>query len=437
MLRVAPLAVLLSVALPPSAAPLAAQGLHLPLSADSAVRLEFGGQLRLRAEGWNDFAFGAGAADDAFALSRLLYHGELRVRSALAVFVEIKSSLATNRTLPGGRRAIDEDVLDVQQLYADVGTGLGDWRLSARAGRADLAFGRERLVSPLDWVNTRRTFQGASASLAGPTLTVQAFWARPVQVRQRQPNIADSTRQIFGVYATRTWPGPRLTADAYWLRSEARSASYNGTSGYERRHTVGYRLARRAPAMGGFDADVEVAAQFGSVGAENISALLAGAQAGWTLEGAMAPRVYLGVDFGGGDRAAGGDVRTASQLYPLGHAYLGFVDVHGRQNILDLSAGASLKATRRLSLMLDVHHFRRVTTADGLYGVDGSLARGPGSSVARNVGTEVDLTARHPFLGQRLWLQGGVSRYLPGGFIRDTGPSRAISWGYLQAALSL
>ncbi len=418
------------------AAPAMGQGISLPLSADSSTRLALGGQLRLRAEGWNNFAFGPGASDDAFGLSRLLYHADLRVRNTLTVFAEVKSSLATNRTLPGGRRAIDEDVLDVQQLYADIATDVGAWRLSARAGRADLLFGRERLVSPLDWVNTRRTFQGASATLTGSAFTVSAFWARPVQVRRRQANIADSTRQIYGLYATRAWPASRMSADVYWLRNETRAAAFNGTTGYERRHTVGARVARRAPAAGGFDADVEIATQFGNVGQENISAVLAGAQAGWTFEGSRAPRLYLGFDFGGGDKAQGGDVRTANQLYPLGHAYLGFMDVHGRQNVVDVSAGGSVKLTGRLALMLDVHNFRRVTTADGFYGADGAQARGPGTS-SKGIGTELDLTARYPLMGQRLWLQGGFSRYLPGQFIKDTGASQAITWGYMQASLAL
>ena len=50
---------------------------------------------------------------------------------------------------------------------------------------------------------------------------------------------------------------------------------------------------------------------------------------------------------GSGDDEPGGDVETFNQLFPLGHAYFGYIDLIGRQNALDLHF--DLKVAPRLS----------------------------------------------------------------------------------------
>src|SRR6185369_9073729 len=96
--------------------------------------------------------------------------------------------------------------------------------------------GRERLVSPLDWSNTRRVFQGLQARAAARGAEVTAFWVRPVTIRRRLPNVADTMKQLYG--AQLAWRRPGKVAEAYWLRFQSGSASFNGTAGIERRHTI-------------------------------------------------------------------------------------------------------------------------------------------------------------------------------------------------------
>jgi hypothetical protein len=145
----------------------------------------------------------------------------------------------------------------------------------------------------------------------------------------------------------------------------------------------------------------------------------------------------VGFDYGSGDDEPGGDVETFSHLYPLGHAYLGYADVHGRQNVMDVSAGFSGRAGA-YTLMVDVHNFWLASGDDYLYGTDGAAvtSRDPLITDAMMVGTEVDLTARRPFLSNRLVVQAGYSRYFTDEFLAATGPSNGLHWGYLQATWS-
>lgn len=396
--------------------------------------LAFGASARLRGEGWSNFAFGAPASppagvayDQAYGLLRVMAHARLDVAERFTLFLQAKSALTTGRELPGGDRPVDEDQLDVQQAWAQVRLPVGGWRFALSAGREDLAFGRERLVGPLDWVNSRRTFQGASLIASGAAGTARLFWARPVQVRQETWNIADSTRTLFGLYLSRE--RARYGIDAYWLGAHTDIARFNSTTAADRRSTIGARAySRGAARRGGFDVEVEAAYQFGEFGTSDVAALMVGSQAGWRPT--VASRIYIGADYGSGDDSTAGKLGTFHQLYPTGHAFLGFADVHGRQNTLDLSAGGSV-VVRKATVLVDVHHFTRASARDALYGVDGSQSRAAGNGLSTNVGTELDLTLRYP-LRPDLPFAAGYSLYLPGTFLEQSGTSETLHFGYVQ-----
>lgn len=413
-----------------------AQGVRARAPGDTSTWAGLSGQWRLRGESWSGFGAGAPAGttvDGGFGLSRVLLRGEGRLRGRLGLVAELKSSLVTNRVLPGGRRLADEDVFDLQQLYGEATVVRPVGRALLRVGRFDLSLGRERLVSPLDWTNTRRAFQGAAFTFARRSFELRLLAVRPIQIRRRQPNIADTTRQLYGAQLAHALPPGRL--ELYWLRNENGSAGFNGTAGYERRHTIGARFTR-AGAPRQPDADVEVAMQRGSVGGSPVRAWMLGSQVGWTFASRAAPRVYAGLDAASGDRAAGGSVETFNQLFPLGHAFLGYIDLHGRENIVDLNAGGSVRALYGMLVQLDVHDFTRNSSADALYAADGSVARAPGTGLPGHVGTELDLTLKRSVDGGTLLFQAGASHYFAGSFLRAAGSSRNITWVYAQTTVS-
>ena len=123
--------------------------------------------------------------------------------------------------------------------------------------------------------------------------------------------------------------------DLYFLGYGNRAATvmFNGTTGPENRYTVGGRLWGDIGETS-LDYDFEGAYQFGSVGPGNVSAYMLGTSLGYTFtKSSWRPRFWVGYEMGSGDRDTGGDVNTFNQLYPLGHAYFGYIDIVGRQNV--------------------------------------------------------------------------------------------------------
>ena len=408
---------------------------YIPLSNDEQVWVSFGGSARARLESWRDFNFGAppqAKHDDTYLLTRLLFHADLHVGEHIRVFMEGKSALSTDRELVGGKRTLDVDTLDLQNGFLDLLIPIddADSMLTLRAGRQELLFGRQRLVSPLDWANTRRTFDGVSGIFQTGDWTLTGFWTQAVPVRKYSFNEPDRQTQFFGLYAAGKLYDTSLALDLYYLgllRDD--DVNFNGTVGHERRHTLGSRIGGKL-GTSGFDFDLEGAYQFGDVGPGDIDAFMVAAQLGYTFADiAGTPRVFVGFDYASGDHQPGGDVQTFNQLFPLGHAYFGYIDAIGRQNIIDLSTGLTFKPFERLTFDLHGHFFWRADSDDALYNAGGASVRPGSAGNARYIGAELDLLLRYQ-LNTYTEVQFGYSHFFTGRFIEQSGPAKDVDFLY-------
>ncbi len=409
---------------------------HIHLSDEGDVWASFGGEFRLRAESWHSFGFlDADGRDDTFLLGRALLHADVHFGESVRFFVEGESALATDRDLPGGRRTLDIDTLDLQNAFADlVFTFDADTTLTARVGRQELMFGKQRLVSPLPWSNSQRSWDAARAIVTADRWRIDAWVSRFAAVDKYEFNDWDLGPDFHGVYATTTLGGKHpLTLDGYWLYLDDDIATFAGVTDDEQRHTVGARLGGPISDTG-FDVDVEFSYQFGELGSADIRAWMAAAELGYTFStSTLKPRLHLGFDYASGDDDPGdGDINTFNQLFPLGHAYFGQMDVVGRQNIIDASGGLSLRPTSTVTVRASAHFFWRASEDDALFNAGGAVVRPAGASDAREVGQEIDFRVAWK-ADRHMTIEAGYSHFFAGDFIEDTGPDDDIDWFYLQA----
>jgi hypothetical protein len=410
---------------------------YVPLNADGDIWVSFGGQLRGRIEAWNHFNFGAPEMvddSDVFLLTRFLFHGDLHLGEYVRLFAQGKSSSSTGRDLVGGRRITDADELDLQNGFVDINLSLfHTGRFTLRVGRQEMIFGKQRLVGPLDWANTRRTFDGASGIFGLKDWKITGFWTQPVVVLRYDFNEKDSNTDFFGIYANNKALLARVGVDLYWLGLRKDFAVFNRTAGPESRHTLGSRIYGKISDTG-IDCEFEGAYQFGEVGEADIRAFMVTWDVGYSFRSPhYAPRIYLGFDYASGDNRAGDNkVGTFNQLFPTGHAYLGYIDTVGRQNIIDLRTGGAFKPHEKLAAALELHYFWRADSSDALYNAGGAVVRPGAAGSSRKIGAEIDLTFKYQFDRHTL-IQSGYSRFFAGDFIKESGPSEDIDFGYLLA----
>lgn len=407
---------------------------HLDLSADGSVWVSFGARAEARLESWNNFAFGApSGSDDEFILSRAFVHGDLHLGDAVRLFVEGKTAQSTSRDLPGGRRPLDMDTVDLQQAFLDVSLPLAGGRLTLRPGRQMFSFGAQRLISPLPWGNTLRTWDGVTARWVGDGWAVHGLATAFAPVDKTEFNSVDRDTTLYGLYATRAPKDGGRGLDLYLIGNERSQVTVNGTSGDERRTTAGFRSW--GPLEGPWDLEVEAAHQSGKVGDGDVSAWMLAAELGnrqVVLPGAS--RSWLGLDLASGDSSPGGDVGTFHQLFPLGHAYLGYADFVGRQNIFDLSAGSTWPVAEGVTLDLDLHHFRVLDTDDALYAASGAPIRT--GLTHKNVGSEVDVLANWA-IQRGVKSYAGYSHFFAGSALESSGPGKDVDFVYLGLSYTL
>ncbi len=411
---------------------------HIKLNDDGSFWLGMGGSLRLRAESWESFGFSAApTADDSFGLARLQLHTDWNFGENFRIFVEGESAVATDRDLPGGRRGLDVDELDLQNAFADIIVPFGDddGKITFRLGRQGLLFGKQRLVSSFPWANSQRSWDGGRAIFEVNGWRVDAFYTRYTPVDKYEFNDWLAGPDFWGVYATGKIGGDHnIGVDLYYLGVETDGAvTFNGTTGIEERHTVGGRLFGKF-GDSGFTYDAEGAYQFGDVGTADINAFMIATQLAYAFsDSEWKPKVYVGFDYSSGDDAAGdSDVKTFNQLFPLGHAYNGYMDFIGRQNITDISAGVSFKPHKKVLIKADFHNFTRSESADSVYNAGGGVLRPTAPGASDDVGQEIDLTVKY-VVDRHLTLQGGYSRFLAGDYFADTGTSEDVDFYYFQA----
>jgi hypothetical protein len=416
---------------------------YIPLHEDGDWYLSFGAQARYRYEFFDNFNFGAPGQQDGngYHLGRLLGHVDAHFGPNVRGFVQLIAAGETGRD-PGERLGLDENDFDFHQAFVDVTIPLADRSLTVRAGRQNLLYGAQRLISPLDWTNTRRTFDGAKASLAlSKTHTLDAFLVNPVVVDEG-PIDHSNDDDFAGVYDTIALPdvlsGAATQVELYGLYLDRRSATFAQGTGEEQRYTVGGRFSTNPKP---WDFDVEAAYQFGDfdggIKGGDISAWMFASEAGYTFgDQLLTPRVYLGFDVASGDDdPTDGRLETFNQLFPLGHAYFGYIDVIGRQNVIDLHPGFELtlakeqRHLKKLSLRTDYHLFWRYSDADAIYGVGSGIQRPDAASGATYIGSELDLLLSWQ-IDRHKAAYVGYSHFFAGDFIDETGPDEDIDFFY-------
>lgn len=202
--------------------------------------------------------------------------------------------------------------------------------------------------------------------------------------------------------------------------------------------------------FGALDYTFEAAGQFGGIGRGaarlDHQAFAITGTTGYTFKETFgSPRLWIGYDFGSGDRNSTDTKNTTFDLLFGGnHRLYGLMDLFGLRNMHIPRAGVAAKPTKDLNINVDWLGFWMAETADFLYPESGGGRAGNG--YGRNptfdayVGHEIDLNAswRVTSWGQ---VQGGYAHCFAGDHIRQSaanGGRRAkdADWVYLQLVVS-
>ncbi|MDE2509388.1 MAG: alginate export family protein [Planctomycetota bacterium] len=403
---------------------------RIPLAPNGRVKVDFGGEYRLRLADYSNQRLN-GVSND-LTLNRFMAYSDLWVDDTFRIFFQgIDAQSAPQKNEP-------PLLIDINRW--DLLDGFGEIKFykhekdyaSFRFGREEMNFGNQRFVSNLDWVNTRRTFDDVARLLyRSGDWDFDAFWSRPNQIRPLLPDRPIYGQSFMGLYSV--YKGFKYqTIDTYFLDLVDTAHVVTGRFGTLGGYTIPTIGARWSGDYKGWLWETEDAYQFGKQADMNRSAWSVTTGAGRRRSDWWAtPELWFYFDYASGTKHPGsGTYSTFNQLFPLAHKYFGFLDLIGRQNIIDLNSVLVLKPTSRIRLLAWYHHFMLDSATDALYNAQGLPSRiDPTGRSGRNVGDEIDFIL-DLVLSPHNDFQLGYSTFSPGGFIEHTGVGSGASFFY-------
>jgi len=358
---------------------------YIPLSQTGNVYLSLGGEVREELdyavnEDWGE----TGVGSDVFLLQRYHIHADLHLGNRVRVFGQLRSGLENGRK--NGPRGIDEDQLNVQNLFVDFMPYKQLGRtLTLRVGRQEIRYGSGRLIDVRDGPNLRLYFDGVKVAYASPNLNVDAFVMADAKVNTGLfDNTSNRKANLWGIYSSYIFPKSG-NLDLYYLGINRVNARFDEGVANESRHTFGARFWRYG---GGFVYNFEAGYQLGEFGLGKISALGISSEIGYMFEHMEgSPTVKLRSDYISGDKTKGdGKLGTFNALYPNG-GYFGMNPQVGPANLMSIHPNFTWNAGKKVTLTSEVVFNWRHSTEDGIYGPNGSFKISSSDSRKRYIGT--------------------------------------------------
>ncbi len=432
--------------------------------------LKMGFEIRHRFEGRQNNDGNRQNRGTDFTLQRTRIYLDADVNKNVRGFVKLQDS----RTWGAEQNTVGNLArVDLLEGYAEL-RNLGDLNslltnVEVRAGRWQQWYGNHRWFGTLNWANQSRSYDGLRVRYDNKKNAWVDLWGYQIQERDTGGASGDigngsrisgsgganvggvgtslsgdtsTTDEIFWGFYSGIKVAEGLTVEPYTAirqiagdrRDQGNTSGIGRNSGTkETRYHIGARIVgKNIPWLPGVDFTFEQAFQRGrttsgsgrlGAASKSIDAYGGAYNVGYTFKNVpWTPRVGYGYVFASGDDDPNdGDNKTFSQLYPTGHATMGYIDFMAWQNIRDHQFHLTFKPTKKLLVKATWHNFSADQRTDSWYTVAGGAranSSGGGFTTSNNYGDEIDLTLKYKMF-KNFGVVFGYSRFINGKYVED------------------
>ncbi len=406
-----------------------------------ALQLGFKADIRVRPEISNNRTDFDGDTEDSdgFWSHRVRLGAELGIEDWVRAKVLVQDARRFGEvTTTGDGVAIHEGWAELRPPWAQ--------GFSLRAGRTELAFGRERLVGTDDFGDTGQAFDGGFLRYElPPYIQLDLFYAK---IRESQGLEGDG--DFFGLYVS-TEGVPYCTFDAYYfgLVDEVNGIERTdqGDRDVSSKHNIHTLGLRGELLFKGLLLEGEAAFQLGTrtdpvEPAKELDHFATAYYAELSYQIPVLLLPTIGAFFAtatGDDNPRDTKSIEFLQLFPTRHAFLGKMDLFAWSNIMDIGGTFELTPPRGFGVYAAFHYFRLPQTSGALPGGFGA------GKTPDPTAEDIDRTALGNHVGYELdlilsWspndlfsMEGGYSVFLPSTVIENLGGGTdPAHWAYLQ-----
>jgi hypothetical protein len=425
----------------------------IPLEKNGWAYISFGGQARARYARQSTVTYGG-----PFEFQPVMWtymfrtHADLHIGPHLRAFGElIYSHSSINGFRLGSNTDHEHKNGEFLNAFGEYSTKIKKYQTTFWAGRRELLMGKERILSPGNWLLNRHTYDGMGGySISPKGKRFEGFLVRPRLPVPDVFNRRDDTTTFWGFFYTSNIVRQPKNADGtaagsprnlffqpYLLRIKRKAITFVQGTADEDRYTTGMLLYGDVGGTG-LDFEFEGAYQYGryrSVFGETgrIHAAMGTIETGYRFKTIrLQPRLSASFDYATGDRdQEDTQLNTFDPLYPLAWSFFGFHAAFERKNLM--IGGVKLEANLRKNTFFKATYWPgiyRAQAADGAYDSFGNISRRPepqsrgGSTIdleraSRKIGSQMDVGVAY-IPSHHLLFYATYLHFFPGDFISQT-----------------
>lgn len=400
-----------------------------------STKIKISGSFRLRGEiqdGYNIKTFGTGGQED-FLLSRLRLEMSVQFNKQARFHVQLQDaqvfgSSFSDQDFNSGNNPF-HDPLDINQAYFEY-QPLKAVKLTV--GRQAISFRDRRIFGPGNWGNTGRyTWDAAWLALTNRYLDSNWIVGRFILHNPyRWPNKQADGPTAYACYtSSKALP---LQFDVFYVFKDDERGITEGEKGTGdlASHSVGIWLKQQS---GNWDYGATWVGQLGRWASDKIRAMGTVVSAGRKFNVTCSPYLQIQYIRGSGDKNPDdGIYNTFDGVFGGADTDLyGWMNLFFWKNINEYRINIAFNPGKKFNLRSEYHYFMLDHASDAWYFPGKAQCRDKTGSSGRELGHEIDVTARIK-VNDYLELLMGTCFFMPGEFVKNTGKSPQASWCFLQ-----
>jgi Alginate export len=405
---------------------------NIPLSKSSTV--SFGGEIREQYQYFDNLNFGdvpptVKKISTGQVWHRVMLHSNIEIGKKVRVFAQVNSTFRFFNLNPITPE-IDENQLSLHQAFIDYSF---DKKWMIRAGRQELGYGNNRILTFREGPNTRLTFDAVIVKYKAPKRKIDFLAITPVVSKQNVFDDQSFKEYVFGVYGTEFIIPKKLLVDYYVLGFESDIRRYNFVGGKEKRQSYGLRIFSQNARL---NYELESTCQSGKYKDAVIDAYGFSADLNYVINKRLNFVIGAGGNYISGDKNKTDNKLNTYNLIFSKPSY-GLAAPIGSSNIENFNPYIKIRPIKKLNVYAGVYFLQRQSNQDGTYSPGMAQVRPTPNnlfaSTKKSIGTQYAIETGYD-VNNHLFFAIDAAFLKAGSYVKETGKGLDVAYLSFKAA---
>jgi hypothetical protein len=405
---------------------------YIPLGKKTYI--SFGGELREQYQYFHNLNFGdVPPSTKEISVGqlwhRIMLHGNVEIGAKARIFVQLNSTFRFFNPNPVTPE-IDENQLSLHQAFIDYKLGK---RFLLRAGRQEMGYGNNRILTFREGPNTRLTFDAVVLKYTNQKRKIDLLAVTPVVSKQFLFDDQSFKEKVFGIYGTEYFVPKKLLMDYYVLNFKSNIRKYNFVSGKENRQIFGLRFFSQNPI---FNYELESTYQTGTFNNSKIRAYAFSADASYVINKKNNFIFGIGGNYISGDKNKTDNTLNTYNLIFSKPSY-GLAAPIGSSNIVNVNPYIKINPVKKLNVYAGVYFINRQSNQDGTYSPGMAQVRPTPANLftsgKKEIGTQFAIETGYN-VTQHFFFAVDAAYLKAGNYVKETGKGEDITYVSFKGA---